>query len=207
MFAPAAAQLADDFHITSSTIVSFTVSIYILGYAIGPLLLSPMSELYGRLIMYRACGVVYTIAGAVTVATFFLMKETLEPFLLGERLMMRGTTGRSGEPERRPLPLLWFSLVPPVGLFGYGWSADKAAPWIVTILGTLLIGVGSMMILIPVQSYLVDAFNREAAASAIAAATIVRSFFGAFFATYWPVLVSAFWSRYGEMLTVRFLLK
>lgn len=99
---------------------------------------------------------------------------------LGDRLMANGTTGRSREPERRLLPMLWFSLVLPVGFFWYGWSAYKAAPWIVTILGTLLIGVGSMMILIPVQSYLVDAFDCEAAASAIAAATIVRSLFGAF---------------------------
>lgn len=42
MFAPGAAQLADDFYITSSTIVTFTVSIYILGYVVGPPFLSPI---------------------------------------------------------------------------------------------------------------------------------------------------------------------
>lgn len=148
---------------------------------------------------------------------------------LGDRLMTNGKTNRSGKPERRLLPMIWFSLFLPFGFVWYGWSADQAAPWIITILGTLLIGIGSMMILIPVQSYLVDAFDCEAAASAIAAATIVRSLFGAFLPLIGPPLYRALgfgWGnsllgiialtfspvpylfyRYGEMLRVKFIIK
>nr|XP_036575384.1 fluconazole resistance protein 1 [Colletotrichum truncatum]KAF6781947.1 fluconazole resistance protein 1 [Colletotrichum truncatum] len=57
MFAPAATQLASEFHITDSTVVSLAVSIFVLGFALGPLLLAPLSELYGRLPVYIASGV------------------------------------------------------------------------------------------------------------------------------------------------------
>jgi MFS family permease len=59
MFAPGAATLANDFHITSSTITSLTVSIYLCGFAIGPMVIAPLSELYGRLIIYHVCNVMY----------------------------------------------------------------------------------------------------------------------------------------------------
>lgn len=58
MFAPGAALLAKEFHITSSTIVSLTVSIYLAGFAVGPMFIAPLSELYGRLVIYHTCSVV-----------------------------------------------------------------------------------------------------------------------------------------------------
>ncbi|KAH8893689.1 MFS general substrate transporter [Thozetella sp. PMI_491] len=59
MFAPGAAQLAADFGITDTTVISMTVSIYVLGFAIGPMILAPLSELYGRLPVYIGSGIVY----------------------------------------------------------------------------------------------------------------------------------------------------
>ncbi len=59
MFAPGASELASDFNITNTTLKSMTVSLYVLGFALGPLLLAPLSELYGRLIVYYLCNVVY----------------------------------------------------------------------------------------------------------------------------------------------------
>ncbi|KAF2969996.1 hypothetical protein GQX73_g3493 [Xylaria multiplex] len=60
MFAPGAQQLAEEFHITNSVIETFTVNIYLLAFAIGPLLLAPLSEVYGRLIIYHICNILYT---------------------------------------------------------------------------------------------------------------------------------------------------
>lgn len=37
-----------EFHNTSSILSTFTVSIFLLGFAFGPLVLSPLSEIYGR---------------------------------------------------------------------------------------------------------------------------------------------------------------
>ncbi|KAI1390884.1 MFS general substrate transporter [Hypoxylon trugodes] len=59
MFAPGAAQLAEEFHITNSTVTTFTVSIYVLGFMIGPVILAPLSELYGRFAIYQICNVIY----------------------------------------------------------------------------------------------------------------------------------------------------
>lgn len=48
---------------------SFAFSVYILGLCIGPLLQGPLTDLYGRTVMLRACIVfftIYTIAYAVS---------------------------------------------------------------------------------------------------------------------------------------------
>lgn len=59
MFAPGAAALAEEFHITSATVVTLAVSIYLCGFAIGPMVIAPLSELYGRLIIYHTCYMFY----------------------------------------------------------------------------------------------------------------------------------------------------
>ena len=48
---------------------AFAVSVYILGFAVGPLFLSPLSEVYGRLKLYHLCGclfVVFSVACALS---------------------------------------------------------------------------------------------------------------------------------------------
>ena len=68
MVAPAVPLIMKEFHSTDSTVASFIVSIYILGYALGPLFLAPCSEVWGRLPVYHASNsmfVVWTIACAV----------------------------------------------------------------------------------------------------------------------------------------------
>jgi MFS family permease len=59
MFAPGAAQFAKDLHIENETIITFAVSIYLIGLALGPILTAPLSEMHGRLIIYHICNVVY----------------------------------------------------------------------------------------------------------------------------------------------------
>lgn len=68
MFAPGIPQLMRDFQSTDQTLASFVVSVYVLGYAIGPVIIAPFSELYGRLVIYHVCNVlfvIFTIACAV----------------------------------------------------------------------------------------------------------------------------------------------
>lgn len=59
MYAPGAAALAKEFHITSSTVTTLTVSIYLCGFAFGPMFIAPLSELYGRLVIYHICNIIY----------------------------------------------------------------------------------------------------------------------------------------------------
>ncbi|KAJ8502615.1 hypothetical protein ONZ45_g11590 [Pleurotus djamor] len=48
MIAPAAGRLAEEFGITSTVVTALTTSIFVLAYAVGPLLLGPLSEIFGR---------------------------------------------------------------------------------------------------------------------------------------------------------------
>ena len=61
MVAPGVPLILRDFHSTNETLGSMIVSIYILGYALGPLFIAPMSEVYGRLITYHVNNVMFVI--------------------------------------------------------------------------------------------------------------------------------------------------
>lgn len=53
MFAPGVPELMLEFGSKSSELASFCVSVYVLGFAAGPMIFAPMSELYGRVIVYH----------------------------------------------------------------------------------------------------------------------------------------------------------
>lgn len=48
-----------DFNFSSRTLSSLSVSIYVLGFALGPLIWAPLSEVYGRLPIYIISTVVF----------------------------------------------------------------------------------------------------------------------------------------------------
>ncbi|GKZ33452.1 hypothetical protein AbraIFM66950_003349 [Aspergillus brasiliensis] len=54
MFSPSIGYVAADFGVTNETLLSFSVTIFLLGYTIGPLILAPLSEIYGRRIIFSA---------------------------------------------------------------------------------------------------------------------------------------------------------
>lgn len=79
MFAPGAAQLMAEFHSTSSVLGTLSVTIYLLGFVTGPLLIAPLSEIYGRLPIYHACNIIFLafiIGGALStdLATFLVFR-------------------------------------------------------------------------------------------------------------------------------------
>ncbi|EJP62611.1 MFS transporter, putative [Beauveria bassiana ARSEF 2860] len=381
MFAPGAPQLVKEFGITSNIVASFTVSIYILGYVFGPLFLSSMSELYGRLVVYHTCNAVYMaftigcalssnaamflvfrficgcaasapmvvgggtiadlyiarergkamalfalgpllgpvigpviggfvterlgwrwtfwiiliLAGIVTVTALILMTDegdfrtrssrtqscartfdknrtptqllaraSIRPLrmlflspvvfllslytafmfgliyllfttfpgvfeityhfatetsglaylglgigmivsivlfaVLSDKLLHQPREGKLERPELRLILMMWSTPVIPIGFFWYGWSADKVTHWIVPILGTLVIGLGAFLTPMPAQLYLVDAFGAEAAASALAANTVLRSLFGALLPLAGPAMYEALGLGWGNSL-------
>ncbi len=61
MFAPGIPEVMADFHHPYSLLSTFVVSVYVLGYAIGPLIMSPMSELYGRLPVYHVTNAIFIV--------------------------------------------------------------------------------------------------------------------------------------------------
>ena len=68
MFAPGVPDVLREFKETSVTLAAFVVSVFLLGFAVGPLLISPLSEIYGRRPVYIVCNVgfiIFTVACAV----------------------------------------------------------------------------------------------------------------------------------------------
>ncbi|KAL8962053.1 MAG: hypothetical protein Q9193_001485 [Seirophora villosa] len=82
--------------------------------------------------------------------------------------------GGTMKPEHRLPPLILGSLLLPTGFFWYGWAIQAHTHWMVSILGSSLVGIASMFSYLPVQLYLVDTYT-VFAASAIASNSVVRS--------------------------------
>lgn len=62
MLAPAVPLVMKEFDTNSETFETFVVSIFVLGFACGPLLLAPLSELYGRMVVYNVTNVLFLAA-------------------------------------------------------------------------------------------------------------------------------------------------
>ncbi|KAI0204356.1 cycloheximide resistance protein [Astrocystis sublimbata] len=104
----------------------------------------------------------------------YIARKSAEEDRLAEET---GKPKKGMKPEYR-LPLLPIGAVCiPVGLFIYGWTAEKKVHWIVPIIGTAFNGIGNILVFFSVQTYLVDAFTIYAA-SALASNTIIRSIAG-----------------------------
>ncbi|KAK3496428.1 major facilitator superfamily domain-containing protein [Neurospora crassa] len=59
IFAPGVPSVMKEFLNSSPELASFVVSVYILGFAAGPLVIAPLSEIYGRLVVYHGCNVCF----------------------------------------------------------------------------------------------------------------------------------------------------
>jgi len=59
MVAPALNAIASDLNITNEVVLSLTLSIFVLAYAIGPLFLGPFSEMYGRVYVLQLSNLLY----------------------------------------------------------------------------------------------------------------------------------------------------
>ena len=81
------------------------------------------------------------------------------------------------------------SIAVPVGLFWFGWSAQAHAHWILPILGSSVFGFGMMSILLPMQLYIVDAFQYPA--SALAAVSLFRSLLAFAIPLFAPQMIAA----------------
>lgn len=59
MLAPGVELVMEEFSTKSTTFATFVVSIFVLGFACGPLFLAPLSELYGRVIIYNVANILF----------------------------------------------------------------------------------------------------------------------------------------------------
>lgn len=82
MFAPGVPVIMREFETTNLNLATFVISVYVLGFAFGPLIAAPMSEIYGRAICYNIGNVLFVI---FTVATAL---STNMGMLIGFRFLM-----------------------------------------------------------------------------------------------------------------------
>ncbi|RSL76568.1 hypothetical protein CEP51_009856 [Fusarium floridanum] len=93
MFAPGVPQLMDEFNTNSNELATFVVSIYMFGYAFGPLVFAPLSEIYGRLYLYNIGNVffiLFCVGAALSTSIDMLM---VFRFLMGVVGSIPTTTG------------------------------------------------------------------------------------------------------------------
>ncbi|KAK5061211.1 hypothetical protein LTR84_007753 [Exophiala bonariae] len=104
-----------------------------------------------------------------------------------------------GRPEFRVPLMIPGALLVPIGLFIYGWTANRNIHWIAPNIGAVIFSAGSIMGFQCTQTYIVDAYPRFAA-SAVASAVVLRSLAGFGFPLFAPYLYSALHLNWGNSL-------
>jgi multidrug resistance protein len=61
MFAPGVPAVMKEFNSNSEILATFVVSVYLLGFTFGPLIIAPLSEMYGRFWVYTISNVLFII--------------------------------------------------------------------------------------------------------------------------------------------------
>lgn len=146
MVAPGIPLIMREFHSTDSTIGSFIVSIYILGYALGPLFLAPLSEVYGRVYVYHASNfqfVIWTMACALAPNMGLLLFFRVLSGIAGSCVITigGGTIADMIVQEKRGAAMALFALGPligpVIGPVSGGYLAEAAGWrwvfWVITI--------------------------------------------------------------------------
>lgn len=78
MVTPALPAIADDFNIPDGFMRQLVMSIFLLGYAQGPFVLAPLSEIYGRVTVLQYANLIYLVFN--TACGFAQTKEQMLAF-------------------------------------------------------------------------------------------------------------------------------
>lgn len=69
VFAPGVPLLMKEFKSSNQELAAFVVSVYVIGFGVGPLILAPLSELHGRAILLHCSNIgmiIFSVACAVS---------------------------------------------------------------------------------------------------------------------------------------------
>lgn len=117
---PAIPTIADDFGITNDSEKALMSSIFVLAWAISPLVLSPLSEMYGRRIILTVCVwmlLVFNIctAFAKNTAQMVCLRFTAGLFALAPLTIGGGVLGDLFDDDHRNLAMGLYSVSPNLG--------------------------------------------------------------------------------------------
>ncbi|KAN0121131.1 MFS general substrate transporter [Russula decolorans] len=159
MIAPASRQLAERFDIHSTVILAMTTSVFVLGYAFGPLFLGPLSEMYGRSRVLQIANLWYLVWN--TACGFASSKNMLIAFRflagLGGSAPLSiggGVIGDLFDAEHRGQAIAIYSLAPllgpVVGPVAGAWIAEKSTWrwvfWSTSIVDAAIQGLGLLFL-------------------------------------------------------------
>ena len=155
MIAPAIPDIMQDFNITRPLEGQITLSIFVLAYAVGPMLLGPLSELYGRVIISQCSNVFFLVFN--TACGFSQSKTQLMAFRflagLGGSAPLAlggGVLGDIFRPEERGKamglyamgPLLGPAVGPLVGGFVAQYSSWRWMFYATSVVNVIILGAG-----------------------------------------------------------------
>ncbi|KAK1845974.1 major facilitator superfamily protein [Colletotrichum chrysophilum] len=174
MFAPGVPKLMAEFGNSSPMASTFVVSIYFLGFAFGPLVIAPLSEMHGRMYVYHAGNIAFTafsIGAALSVNLDMLMAFRL---LMGVSGSVPTTVGVGSvvdvmKPEKRGRAIsLWAIgplLGPALGPIAGGYLIEAAGwRWVYWILAILGGAFGVLALLVMRETYAPVLLERKAKA-------------------------------------------
>lgn len=94
-----------------------------------------------------------------------------------DRVYRRLTQTHTPTPEMRLAPITLGAPLAAIGLLIYGWSLAKALHWMLPIVGCVVFCLGMVAVIMPVTTYLIDAFPNKAAGP-VGAASVLRCLAG-----------------------------
>lgn len=148
-----------------------------------------MSVLYGLLYMFFiAFPIVYQggkgytagITGLmfIPIALGVLCSAACAPLVNRHYLSVAAKHNGSPPAEVRLIPMMFSCWLIPIGLFIFAWTSYPRLSWVGPAIGGFPVGFGFIFLYNSANNYLVDSYQHQAA-SALAAKTFLRSFWGA----------------------------
>lgn len=163
MIAPATPLIMTHFHSSSTTIGAFITSVYLLGYTFGPLVIAPLSELYGRTIVYNVCNFIFFIFNVACALSNNLAALIIFRLLAGIGASCPVTIGAGSiadmvSHKRRGLAMAGWLLGPLFGptlgpLIGAYLSQAKGWRWVFWLLSIVVSTVCAAVAAVPINDH------------------------------------------------------
>ncbi|KAF2868912.1 MFS multidrug transporter-like protein [Massariosphaeria phaeospora] len=119
-FAPGIPKIMEEFGSTDNMLEGFMLSVYVLGFAFGPLIIAPLSEMFGRLPLYHSCNclfIIFSIAAAVStnLTMFIIFRFFMGCFGGGPIVLGGGTIADLISREQRGTAMAVWMMGPTIG--------------------------------------------------------------------------------------------
>ncbi|EFQ36764.1 major facilitator superfamily transporter [Colletotrichum graminicola] len=120
ILAAALPRIGSDLHLTSEVELQAIFSVFTLGYIVGPVFLSPLSDIYGRVIVLQLSNVVHLLANAACAAamsstTLILLRLVAGMGGSASLIIGGGVIGETFKPDERGSAVAVYSLAPIAG--------------------------------------------------------------------------------------------